>query len=219
MSFLTHPWPTNGSTDYVAETLAVIDEVDDGLTDHEARIDAIEGGVIPGWKAGRWYSIQQQYACNFGGNTGAMVANTIYATPLWVPFGGRAIDRVGAAVGTGVAASTVRLMAHAPGADGHPGALIWDFGTVSTATSGDKEITVSRVLPGGLCFLTMIPDAAITMLRFEVVYGGIMGNSSQAGNAGAPYRATGAFTAPNPFGTSSISYIGDGFPRLSVRAA
>lgn len=175
--------------------------------------------VVPGWMAGRWYSVQQRHPCGFGNNTGALVANTIYGCPIWVPQGGAAIDRVGAAVQTGVGGSLIRLMAHAPLANGHPGALLFDFGTVSTATSGDKEITVAQTLPAGLVWLTMIPDAAITMLKFDVNDGGILGNSSQAGDAATPLRPTGAFTAPNPFGTTSITYLNDGFPRLAVRAA
>ena len=206
---LTNPWPTAGSTNYVAETAAVIDEIETALSTY----------VVPGWTTGRWYSVQQMHNMDWGQDCGAAVANRTYACPLWVPSGGRAIDRVGVAVTTGVGGSTVRLMAHAPAASGLPGALLFDWGTVSTATSGDKEITISSTLPQGFLLLTCVCSAAITLAAFESYRTDIFGCNNQAGTDGAPYRDNGSMTAPDPWGTTSISYLDSRLPRLAVRAA
>lgn len=175
--------------------------------------------VVPGWTTGRWYSIQQLFAMDWGQVMSVSVANRIYATPIWVPKGGAAIDRVGVAVQTGVAASTARLMCHQPLANGLPGALLFDWGTVSTATGGDKEITISATLPAGYVLLTCVVSAAVTLHAFESYGTGIFGNSSQAGSEGSPYRDNGSMTAPNPWGTTGISYSADRTARLAVRAA
>jgi len=173
---------------------------------------------IPKWKAGRWYSLQQVLGSNFGATT-VLTINQIYATPLWVPRGSGPIDRVGFAVSTGVSGGIARIMYFASGADGHPGALVFDFGTVSVATAGDKEISGAWTLPPGLGWLAVVSDKAITAGRFETVYFSPLGNSTQGGSNGSPSRANGGTTAPDPFGTTSITYINDGFPRLAVRAA
>lgn len=173
--------------------------------------------VFP-WKSGRWYSLQALFAANFG-NSFTVTTNEIYATPLWVPEGSGAVDRVGVAVKTGIAASTARLMYHAPGSDGHPGALLFDFGTVSTATSGDKEITIAQTLPPGPGWITIVCSAAISLYQYDALYSGIPGNANQSGSDCSPHRANGGTTAPNPFGTSGIAYLGDKYPRVQVRAA
>jgi hypothetical protein len=174
------------------------------------------GSPLFAWKAGRYYSIQQLYAAGFAG-IAALTANSIYATPLYVPPGSGAIDRVGIAVQTG-AGTNSRLMYFAPGTDGHPDVLLFDFGTVNTSTSGDKEITVSQTLPEGPGWLAVVPDGAINVYTFPIT-AGIPGNANQGGDNASPYRANGGTTAPNPFGTSSISYLGGNFVRLAVRAA
>lgn len=173
---------------------------------------------IPNWKAGHWYSLQQFLGSNFGATT-VLTINQIYATPLWVPRGSGPIDRVGFAVSTGVAGGIARLMYFASGGDGHPGALVFNFGTVSVATAGDKEISGSWDLPPGLGWLAVVSDKAITAGRFETGYFSPLGNSMQGGYNGSPSRANGSTTAPDPFGTTGITYIDHGFPRLAVRSA
>jgi len=176
------------------------------------------GDPVPGWKAGRWYSLQQFIGSAFGATT-VLTANRIYATPLWVPRTSGAIDRVGFAVSAGVASSVARLMYFAAGDDGHPGARLFDFGTVATDTGGDKEIAGTWTLPAGIGWLAVVPSAAITALRFESFDFSPCGNATQGGDAGSPNRDNIDTTAPDPFGTTGVTYINDGFPRLAVRAA
>lgn len=174
---------------------------------------------IPGWTAGRWYSVQQQYAMDWGANTGVVGVNSTHACPIWVPDGGAAIDRIGVTVNTGVGASTIRLMAHEAKTNGLPGALLFDWGTVSSASSGDKDITITATLPQGLVLLTCICSAAVTLGAFESYRTQIFGGTNPGGTDGGPYRDNGSMTAPNPWGTTGISYRDSRLARLAVRAA
>lgn len=172
---------------------------------------------VPGFTAGRWYNPKGLLLVAHGG-TLALTANSIYGCPLWLPPGGSAIDRVGIAVNTGAGTNT-RIMSHEMLPNGLPGDLIEDYGLVNTSTSGDKEITVATRLPGGIVWLTCIPDAAITVFTYQAGNWQGLGWTSQAGEIGGPIRANGSQTAPNPFGTTSITYMTNGFVRLAVRAA
>lgn len=189
------------------------------LNNAASAINEISGRrfTVPRWKTGRWYSIQQEYGAGFGGSL-TLTVNEIYATPLLVPID-TAIDQVGVRVATGVASSTLRLMAHAEGTDGHPGALLFDWGTVASDTSGDKIIAISATLPAGIVWLSCVSNGAAIVGTFGAGSTGFAGNTSQAGGDCAPHRANGSQTAPNPFGTTAITYITDNFLRLAVRAA
>lgn len=194
-----------------------VNELQSAIEDVSANWLGLDTAPMP-WRSGLWYSVQSLVPGIGHAGTQALVANEIYGTPLWVPKS-IAIDRVGIAVQTG-AGSLTRLMAHSPLADGMPGALLFDFGTVSTATSGDKELTVSATLPAGMLWLTCIPDGAITAYGYTATTWQFAGHSSQGGgNDYSPHRANGSQTAPDPFGTSSITWITGQFIRLAVRTA
>jgi hypothetical protein len=195
-------------------------DVDSWGTDLNAYLTALAARpqLVPGWTSGRWYAAKSAIPSGHG-STQALLANYIYATPIWVPEA-RAIDKVGFAVQAGVAASNARLMAHAMLDNGLPGDLIADFGLVGTATAGDKEIDLlTTTLPAGLLYLTCIPDAAIVAYKFDFGNWQGLGATGQAGEVGSPYRNSGGTTAPNPFGTSGVGYFTVGVLRLAVRAA
>jgi hypothetical protein len=91
----------------------------------------------------------------------ALSANTLYAFPFYV--GSRQTwTRIGIDVTTGVAGNA-RLGIFSTGTDGLPGTLIADEGTVSTATTGVKEITISRPLEIGWYYLVIVSDATATI--------------------------------------------------------
>lgn len=104
------------------------------------------------WKTGWWYSVA-------GARTvGVPTINRELAVPLLVPASGT-IDRIGInATIAGGAASVCRLGIRQVAADGSPGTLITDFGTVATDTLGVKEITVSQAVTGPAVFLTATPQ-------------------------------------------------------------
>lgn len=81
-------------------------------------------------------------------------------------------DRIGIQVNIAVAASLARLGIYDPNAAGTaPGALVLDAGTVSTATTGIKEITISQSLTPGFYFLAIVRDAEAAV-RVRGVDGG-----------------------------------------------
>ena len=170
------------------------------------------------WKAGRWYTMQQVVPADWGG-TETLTADQIYATPLYVPVGSGAIDRVGIAVNTGKAGSTTRLMYYWQGADGLPGDLAHDFGTVSTNGSGDLSISGNWELPAGAGWLAAVADDAITVNTFTTPYLALTGAALQAGNDSAPNRANGGIVAPDPFGSAGLTFLSGKYLRLAVRAA
>ncbi len=102
--------------------------------------------VMPGW--------------SFGGQASLDLAvGELLFIPIYVP---RTIvyDRIGIQVNTAVAASLARLGIYNPNAAGTaPGSLVLDAGTVSTATTGIKEITISQSLSPGFYFLSIVRDA------------------------------------------------------------
>lgn len=70
--------------------------------------------------------------------------------------------RIGTRVGTGVVNSFTRLGLYEVGSTGLPTTRLEDFGTVGTATSGDKEITISYTMPPGNYYLALVCDAGVT---------------------------------------------------------
>jgi hypothetical protein len=70
--------------------------------------------------------------------------------------------RIGVRVGTSVASSLARLGVYAVGNTGLPTTLLQDFGTVSTASTGDREITISYTMDPGSYYLALICDSAVT---------------------------------------------------------
>ena len=74
------------------------------------------------------------------------------------------IDRIGIEVTTAAASSTIRLGLYEDNA-GVPGDLIADFGTVSTATTGVKELTVSQAVSKGRVFAAWVPSNSALNVR------------------------------------------------------
>jgi hypothetical protein len=99
--------------------------------------------AVPGWYIG------------YQGLMGVIVtAGSIYYTPIFVSEKTTYI-RIGIYVLTKGAAGTTADLRIFQWADGVPGALLLSCGTVSTATTGAKEITISQELDRGYYFLAI----------------------------------------------------------------
>jgi len=72
------------------------------------------------------------------------------------------IDRVGIAVSGAVAGGLFRLGVYSTNAEFYPTALIADFGTVATDTTGFKELTVSQSFAAGVYAFALFADTAAT---------------------------------------------------------
>lgn len=80
------------------------------------------------------------------------------ATPITV-------DRIGISCTSLVNPSTVRLGIYASAANGYPGALILDAGTVDTSTTGVKEITISQAITARRFWLAAVAQTGTPTTR------------------------------------------------------
>lgn len=116
------------------------------------------------------------YLANCGGQTAlgtlALVANDLWAVPFRAPQRrGATVDTIAFRVTTLVGASNARIgLYDNAGAtdDPYPGALLFDSGNLSTASTGDKTASVTPATatvlrPGALYWLVLHPSAAITV--------------------------------------------------------
>lgn len=172
---------------------------------------------FPDWQTGLYYDVRQ----SFGGTSSAaaLTANTLYASPLWVPRAGMAVDRIGINVTVaGTAGKLARLMVYYATADALPGDLLLDAGTVAVDTTGAKEITIALTLPQGLLFTAVVSDGAPTITTFANPAFSYGGASLSGTNARlSPNRAFTFAAAPDPFGTVT-GFMADNYVRVSLRA-
>jgi hypothetical protein len=97
--------------------------------------------------------------------------------------------RIGTRVSTGIVSSFTRLGLYEVGSTGLPTTRLQDFGTVGTATSGDKEITISYEMPPGNYYLALVCDAGVTFA------GHLTESAMAAYTFGASLTTSGASTA------------------------
>jgi hypothetical protein len=95
--------------------------------------------------------------------SGNATSNTIYALPLTITRR-VTVTRIGMAVATG-AVGNGRLGIYED-ANGNPGRLVLDAGTVDTSTLGQKEITISQVLRPGLYWLVLVTNGTVSVTIF-----------------------------------------------------
>lgn len=92
------------------------------------------------------------------------VANAMVLIPVFFS-GTKTLDRIAVEVTTAAAASTVRLGIYDDdGTGGQPGTLLLDAGTVSSATVGVKEATISQSV-SGLVYFAYVSSSNSVALR------------------------------------------------------
>lgn len=168
----------------------------------------------PAIVTGNYYYPPNMFLEN-GGDT--LVADQLVAAPIWFSHT-ETWTRIGIEVATSEAAKSVRLGLYANGADNLPGALIEDFGTVSLATTGTKEITISRSLTANTVYwlasvndsatAQAIPMRAYFFSSYLTTPVHALGMAESFGNSsgtyiGMPqvYRSFAFAALPDPFGT------------------
>ena len=106
------------------------------------------------------YQFPQAFSAVNG--TSAAAANTLYALPIWVSRR-QTITKLGLRVTTAAGTNgRVGLYSDHP-INSMPHLLQADGGSVSTASTGDKEATVSVVVDPGLYWLVVVCDGAPTL--------------------------------------------------------
>lgn len=129
--------------------------------------DYIPPGMMP--RAGYYY-MGNPYGQNAAASS-AHIANKIMAVPFYVPYRCE-VDRIGVAVITGVAVSTIRVALYKAGSDGLPGnAMIAPTGTLDTSSAGGKEYSFAPVtVEAGWCWaVTQTGTTATFTTRMNAV--------------------------------------------------
>lgn len=111
---------------------------------------------------------QSDLACSFG---------SLVAIPFWCSED-ITWTRIGVSLAIPEASSAIRLGIYAAAADNTPGALILDAGTVSVATPGPVEITISQALTKNtLYYLVAECDDATDTATFLKSFAGGLGSA------------------------------------------
>jgi hypothetical protein len=149
------------------------------------------------------------------GTVTSVVANQIYYLPFFVRKK-TTFTRIGIQV-TIFAGTSARLGIY-NAANGVPTSLLLDCGTISTATIGEKEITISQSLNVGFYFLAFVADNAPT-IYFTTNTGAAtsysIGQSSRTTGNYAYFASNGSITLPNPAQTSLTGTTG--IPAIALR--
>lgn len=150
--------------DYFSEGIPASDRVDVSIPDVRSllhRMSEIEAASSQTFT--RWDSTQRITMRNFSLTTRALTVNTIYQMPIMIGAPGIAL-RIGVEVTTEIAGSAARLGIYQNlYGKATPSVLMLDAGTVSTETTGFKEIVISQEMTPGLYWLALVTNGAITV--------------------------------------------------------
>lgn len=150
-----------------------------------------------------------------------MTQNRMFYVPLWLDRA-LTLNRIGVGVTTAAAGSTLRLGAYTAVNDA-PDTLVADYGTVSAATTGDKEITISQALPAGLTWLAIVAQGGTPTIYMSTPFVGFpqtsLTNLAQYGSNQLYYNGDTVSGALPSTATLSTGASANGTPRIFVRAA
>lgn len=120
-------------------------------------IPTVPQGFIP-FATGNYFGVRQNYVWSGRGSSN-MPFDKAYFYAIVIAED-MTLDRIGVEITSGgqAANSTVRLGLYEANANYEPGNLILDAGTVSTATAGIKEITISQAVSKGIVFVVAKAD-------------------------------------------------------------
>jgi len=183
-------------------------------------VDDNVGGGYPtqGYHPTRYY-----YGAGFGGSSDgvATTAGRMYAHPFIVGDD-VTFTKVGVSVTTSHA-SSVRLGLY-EWENGEPTNLIADYGTVSASTTGEKEISISQALSGGIYALVALVEGTPSIARMETPTGSTLvenltgSTSSSVSGQTCPVRNSVTWGAlPSVFGTPNFYSTGTGVPGVWFR--
>jgi hypothetical protein len=166
-------------------------------------------------------NVYANFPCGQGSTTTTTLqANgTLWFTPMMLAVG-RTADRIGIEVTVaGTAATSVHRIGIWTNADGVPGTLVLDAGTVATDSTGLKEITISQALAANtLYWLGVAQQGApgtLATLRAVSIFGTTMtlSNAAFTVNGHNASGVTGAFGS-NPTISGNNGF---GLPRIFLR--
>lgn len=156
-------------------------------------------------------------------STGLKTQATVYYSPLLVP-NACTINQIAMVVVSagGSVGSVYRLGLYASDADGEPGALVVDGGTVDTTTTGTKTATISQAVTPGLYWMAACPQGApATQATVYVCTLGAMLNLPIATVSNLEPRGFTQASVTGAFPANATPAVNDGVttPRVLVRVA
>lgn len=110
-----------------------------------------------------YYMSNRNFTAHDAVGTSTTISGALWFVPVY--FGTAVtLDRLAIEVTTAVAATTVRLGIYDDdGTGGQPGTLILDAGTVSSATTGVKEATISQSVSGMVYFAYVCNSSSVAL--------------------------------------------------------
>jgi hypothetical protein len=164
----------------------------------------------------------------YGGWGGAQLTGGAFAavdTLVHVPFyaiEGETFDRIGINVTTLQASGLARLGIYESAADGTPGALVLDAGTVDCSTTGAKEITISQALTADTWYwlAIVLNNGSIGATRYSADEHALNYGFPNLTDAGPAWRYEEAHTfgaLPDP-STAVAAAQNLNMPRIMLRA-
>jgi len=170
--------------------------------------------------ASRWFSLG--YPSRFTQNSSGFLLNEPLATP-WYCHTPTPIDRLSAWVVTAGESSSVIRLGLCADNNGMPGALLIDGGTISTSSTGGKNVSVTYTIPRGWVWAWQVlqdcpttPPVLMAWQRCMLDLGAVNENDTSAINC--VYTTTpvsGAF--PSSFPSPTLAY--KMMPRIQARPA
>lgn len=161
-----YSWPTPDNTDLVRDGAEAIRDLGNAI---DATLNGLPSAAPPHFDTKPTSTAEWAIPGWAFANTVSNVCsnNQIRAIPIWCPVN-VTFTQVGLEV-IGTTGTSARLGLHAPDAFGRPGDLLEDFGTVSTASTGDKTIVFGSdlVLSAGTYFLSLAVTGNVGILGVD----------------------------------------------------
>lgn len=152
--------------------------------------------------------------------TVAMVAHTLYASPVYVPNTVTA-SGIGVEVTSGSAGTNARLGIYrdSTSTPGTPGALLLDAGTISGTSATYASIVISQSLTPGWYWLAIVSNVAITVRALTTANSmhalGFSSGTDTTTHTGVSV-ARGYAALPDPF-TAGFALSTVNFPRVMIQ--
>lgn len=182
--------------------------------------DGIYGGgsagdaaLTPGFVDGLYYVANPS---GMSAPTRNIEADRQYFIPIHVPVT-IGVNRIGLYCQTGTGGSSIRLGIYS-NANGLPGTLLLDAGTVATDTTGEREITIAHTLTAGWYWLSALSSDIVNIImetgyQTQSPLGFASGSAVDAIHTYLNFKTFGALGAVG----SLIAYSNINYPRLWIR--
>jgi len=110
------------------------------------------------YQSGQYYTLPIISTTTGNANSGFLVCFPLYFPTI-------TIDRIGCIVAVAAGAGSLGRLGiyNSSLTECYPGALLLDAGTVSVASTGNREITISQTLSEGIYWLAYLADTVITL--------------------------------------------------------